>query len=84
MPRRTLLIPAVALSLVVLTTAAFRAGEYAQGSPHMAMAKDALISAQKHLNEAEADKGGHRAKAIDLVKQAIAEVQAGIDYAAKH
>ena len=46
--------------------------------PHMQAALDALNSALNNLNQAEADKGGHRAKAIDLVNQAINEVNLGI------
>lgn len=46
--------------------------------PHMQAALDALNSALTNLNQAEADKGGHRAKAIDLVNQAISEVNLGI------
>jgi len=49
--------------------------------PHMQAALDALKSARDNLDKAEADKGGHRAKAIDLVKQAIDEVNAGIQAA---
>ena len=50
----------------------------APDQPHMQAALDALKSARNNLDKAEADKGGHRAKAIDLVKQAIDEVNAGI------
>ena len=49
--------------------------------PHMQAALDALESARTNLDKADADKGGHRAKAIDLVKDAIAEVKAGIEAA---
>ena len=50
----------------------------APDQPHMQAALAALTSARNNLDKAEADKGGHRAKAIDLVKQAIDEVNAGI------
>ena len=49
--------------------------------PHMQAALDALQSARNNLDKANADKGGHRAKAIDLVKDAIAEVKLGIEAA---
>jgi hypothetical protein len=52
--------------------------------PHMKAALEALQSAQAHLQEATETKGGHRARAIQLVKQAIAEVQAGIEYDRTH
>lgn len=51
---------------------------------HMKEALEALRTAKKHLDLAEADKGGHRAKAIELVNNAITEAQAAIDYAATH
>lgn len=52
--------------------------------PHMQLALDALKTAKHHLDEAIADKGGHRAKALELVNSAISETQAGIAYAASH
>jgi len=39
----------------------------------------ALESAKNNLDKAMADKGGHRAKAIDYVKDAISEVKEGIE-----
>ena len=53
----------------------------APDQPHMQAALDALRSAQTNLEKATADKGGHRAKAMDLVKQAIDEVKLGIEAA---
>ena len=47
--------------------------------PHMERAKDALESARKNLERATADKGGHRQKALELVREAIDEVKKGID-----
>jgi len=52
--------------------------------PHMRAALEALRTAKRHLEMAEADKGGHRVKAIALVNDAITETQAGIAYAAGH
>ena len=49
--------------------------------PHMQAALDALESAKNNLERASADKGGHRAKALDLVKDAISEVKKGIEAA---
>ncbi len=49
--------------------------------PHMQAALDALQSARNNLDKANADKGGHRANAIQLVNDAIAEVRAGIQAA---
>jgi len=47
--------------------------------PHMTAALAALESAKNNLDHATADKGGHRAQAIDLIKEAIDEVKKGID-----
>jgi len=52
--------------------------------PHMRAALDALRTARRHLELAEADKGGHRVKALELVTNAITETEAGIAYAASH
>ena len=51
----------------------------APDQPHMQNALTALESARDNLDHATADKGGHRAKAIDYVKDAISEVRKGID-----
>ena len=53
----------------------------APDQPHMQAALDSLQSARNNLDKANPDKGGHRAKAIDLVKAAIDEVKAGIEAA---
>lgn len=47
--------------------------------PHMQTALVALESAKNNLQQATSDKGGHRAKAIDYVKDAIDEVKKGIE-----
>jgi hypothetical protein len=49
--------------------------------PHMTAALAALESAKNNLERATSDKGGHRAKALDFVKDAISEVKKGIDAA---
>src|SRR6266481_1418837 len=51
----------------------------APDQPHMQNALNALENARDNLDKAMADKGGHRAKAIDYVKDAISEVKKGID-----
>jgi len=47
--------------------------------PHMENALAALENAKTNLNNATTDKGGHRNKAIDYVKNAISEVKKGIE-----
>jgi len=53
----------------------------APDQPHMTAALAALESAKNNLERATSDKGGHRARAIDLVKDAINEVKKGIEAA---
>jgi hypothetical protein len=53
----------------------------APDQPHMQAALAALDSAKNNLERASADKGGHRTKALDYVKDAISEVKKGIDAA---
>lgn len=49
--------------------------------PHMENALSDLNAAKNQLSVAVADKGGHRDNALNLVNQAICQVQAGIAYA---
>ena len=48
--------------------------------PHMQGALHALQNAEEQLEKADHDKGGHRERALEHVKAAIAEVQQGIGY----
>jgi hypothetical protein len=69
-------------SLVSAGAAGMLGASLAKGNqPFMEAALRALNNAAAQLEQAVADKGGHRAKAIQLVSQAINEVQAGIQYA---
>jgi hypothetical protein len=79
--RRTLFALLVFLTLVAGFVAGCASGG---GQPHMAAALDQLRSARSELEAAEANKGGHRERAIGIVDSAIAEVQAGMDYATSH
>jgi hypothetical protein len=56
----------------------------APDQPNMQAARADLNTAKRELQRATANKGGHRAKAIGLVNQAIAEVNAGIEYDRRH
>jgi hypothetical protein len=69
-----------AKAIVILTVAggAFAAGLAYAAQPHMEAALNALLSAQTELRVAEHNKGGHRAKALDLVDRAIQQVRLGI------
>ncbi len=49
--------------------------------PHMQNALTGLENAKDSLEKATTDKGGHRVKALDYVKDAISEVKKGIEAA---
>jgi hypothetical protein len=66
------------LGVGVAMVASFAAGFAFAAQPHMQAALRALRSSKAELEAAIPDKGGHRVKAIGLVDQAIAEVQAGV------
>ncbi len=68
----------VALSLS-LSTAAF-----AEPQPHMKAALESLKKAKEQLEKATADKGGHRAKALELVTAAIEQTEKGVNFDDKH
>jgi len=61
--------------------AAYEAKRYGGQQPHMEGALQAIHQAHVELEKSAEDKGGHRLKALQLLEQAQAEVQAGIDYA---
>lgn len=63
---------------------ALGAGYAVAAQPHMTNALADLRAARHQLDEALPDKGGHRLAAINLVNQAITEVNAGIGYAVTH
>lgn len=56
----------------------------APDQPHMMEARRFLQNAIGNLNVATADKGGYRQQAINLTRQAISEVDAGIAYDRRH
>jgi hypothetical protein len=75
----------VAASVAVVIGGAFLSGEaYADRQSKMHNALDHLQSAQSLLQDASRDKGGHRARAMKFVQNAILEVKAGIAYDNHH
>ena len=75
----------VVLLLVFAATPSFTSPQFGyQDQPNMDAALQSLRQAQASLEKAGSDKGGHRARAIDLIKQAMNEVQAGVNYANQH
>jgi hypothetical protein len=57
---------------------------YQKKHPHMQAALQSLQTAKNQLQMAEADKGGHRNKAIAEIEDAISHVKAGINYENRH
>ncbi|MDH6247170.1 hypothetical protein [Mycobacterium sp. OTB74] len=64
--------------LVAVSFAALGTGVAAADQWRMFDARDDLQNAKNALQAAEPDKGGHRVSAINLVQQAIDQVNAGI------
>ena len=77
---------------LIITGGVIAAGVVAGAKPaaaqrrqvNMERARDALREALEALRAATDDKGGHKAKAMDLIQGAIAEVDAGMRYAETH
>ena len=74
----------VACLLCVVLLSGFVIGRVSADQPHMQAAIEHLRMAKGELEKAEADKGGHRAKAIVLVNDAIGQVEKGMHYDRKH
>jgi hypothetical protein len=59
-------------------------GQMARHEPHMSAALGHLQQAKEELQRAAPNKGGHREKAMELVNQAIQQVQEGERYFQEH
>ncbi len=81
MARPSLFSPWLTVSAAFLAGAVVASGVAIAQQPNMQNALNALFSARSSLQMAAPNKGGHRDRAITLVNQAIAEVEAGIAYA---
>lgn len=85
---------AAALTLVILSVALLAGSALAEtkpsedqsmkGYPEMHAALSNLESAKSHLEKSRKIFGGHETKALELTKQAIAEVKAGLEYKEKN
>jgi hypothetical protein len=73
---------ATSLAALGLFGASLKPASAEQGN--MERAIGSLHEALQSLQESTANKGGHRGRAMELVRQAIAETQAGIDFADEH
>ncbi|HKX10621.1 MAG TPA: hypothetical protein VJN67_20645 [Stellaceae bacterium] len=70
----------IAAAAIVAPAAALVSQSAAAYEPNMENALHALEDAHTWLERASPNKGGHRARAIAMVEQAINEVRAGIAY----
>jgi hypothetical protein len=73
----------VATALAAIGFGMFGASTAYAVQTHMFNARDALQNAQNELEIAIPDKGGHRVAAINLVQQAIDQVNLGIQFGAQ-
>lgn len=74
----------VAVLLLLLPAAGYFSQQVFADQPQMEMALTALKTAREHLEKATDDKGGHRKKAMEHVRKAIAEVEKGIAFDRRH
>jgi hypothetical protein len=73
------------LVIALLAALVFLPGSLgSEAQPEMTAALQNLREAQRNLQLGSHDKGGHRANAIRIIDQAIAEVEAGIKYDNRH
>jgi phage-related minor tail protein len=73
-----------AVSAVAASAVAVTADKALAYQGNMERAISSLYDALASLREATPNKGGHKATAIQLIEQAISEVQAGVDFADEH
>ena len=73
---------ATSVAAIGLVGATVNSADAYQGNMERALAS--LHQALGELRQATANKGGHRARAMELVGQAIAETQAGVEFADEH
>jgi len=72
------------LVLILTLAVGFIAGQVLADQPHMQAALEHLRAAKAELLRADADKGGHREKAIALVNDAIDQVERGMRFDRHH
>ena len=77
--KSTILVLAIIATLLIGTSSSLVAGQ-----PKMQAALDALNVAERQLKNGSHDKGGHRVKALDLVRQAKKEVRKAMKFDRKH
>ena len=77
-------LPRHVAAVIVSAALGVGVGRATADQPHMQAALGHLQAAQGELEKASADKGGFRAKAMRQVGNAIASVQAGIEFDRTH
>ena len=70
-------------ALIVVALPLFVACAPGGGQPNMESALNSLQNARVSLEHASHNKGGYRVRALELVNQAIREVEAGIQVGAE-
>jgi hypothetical protein len=81
---RRQLLSLAAMGTLAASAVAISAGRVQAYQGNMERAIGELKAALRSLREATPDKGGHKANAVNLIQQAIGEVQAGIAFATEH
>jgi len=71
---------ALVFTALAATTGGLFAGYSLANQPHMNSALDHLQMAENELQAADNDKGGHRQKALDLTRRAMAQVREGMKF----
>ncbi len=78
------MIKKIVIALVIGLLIGGAVGSWAAiNQPHMIAALEALKTAKTELEMAEHNKGGHRAKALELVHKAIEQTKKGIEVGEK-
>lgn len=77
------ILPSRALVLGAVIASSVGIGYAIGAQPHMTASITLLQSARGELAAALPNKGGHRERGLALIDQAIAEVRAGIAFAAR-
>lgn len=72
--------PAAILLAAIITISMAVAAASALDQPNMTAARNDLNKAEIALRKATADKGGHRKRALELISQAITEINRGINF----
>jgi hypothetical protein len=75
---------AVLFSLGLYSSVHAQTAQMARHEPHMSAAMGHLEQAKAELEKAAPNKGGHRERALQLVDQAMQQVQEGEQYYLQH